>query len=125
VYITVRPHKIFKREGYDVYCEVPITFGQAALGAEIEVPTLEGKMKYRIPEGTQPGTVFRLKNKGIAHLRSNARGDLYVKVNIEVPRRLTDKQKELIRQFEELSREYRGQDEKKSFFDKMKDAFGV
>lgn len=125
VYITVLPHKVFKREGYDLYCEVPITFGQAALGAEIEVPTLEGKIKYRIPEGTQPGTVFRLRNKGIPHLRSNARGDLYVKVNVEVPRRLTEKQKELIRQFEELSREYREQDEKKSFFDKMKDAFGV
>lgn len=125
VYITVRPHKIFKREGYDVYCEVPITFGQAALGAEIEVPTLEGKMKYRIPEGTQPGTVFRLKNKGIPHLRGGARGDLYVKVNIEVPRRLTEKQKELIRQFEELSKEHRDHDDKKSFFDKMKDAFGV
>lgn len=125
VYITVRPHKIFKRQGYDIYCNIPITFGQAALGAELQVPTLEGKIKYRIPEGTQTGTVFRLRNRGISHLRSNTRGDLYVKVNIEVPKRLNEKQRELIRQFEEITQDLQYNDERKSFFEKMKDAFGV
>ena len=125
VYVSVRPHKIFKRRGYDIYCDIPITFGQAALGAELQIPTLEGNVKYSIPEGTQTGTVFRLRNKGIPHLRSNQRGDLYVKVNIQVPKRLNEKQKELIRQFEEATKDLQYGDEKKSFFDKMKDAFGV
>lgn len=122
VYITVRPHKLFRRNGYDLHCDVPITFGQAALGAEVEVPTLEGKVKYSVPEGTQTGTVFRLRNQGIQHLRNNTRGDLYVKVNIEVPKRLSDRQKELLREFEELTGET---EQRKSFFEKMKDAFGV
>jgi molecular chaperone DnaJ len=121
VYISVRPHKLFKRRGYDLHCDIPITFGQAALGAEIEVPTLGGKVKYTVPEGTQTGTVFRLRNQGVQHLRSNTRGDLYVKVNIEVPKKLTGKQKELLQQFEELTGET---DQRKSFFDKMKDVFG-
>jgi molecular chaperone DnaJ len=122
VYITVQPHKLFKRKGYDLHCDIPISFGQAALGADIEVPTLGGKVKYTVPEGTQTGTVFRLRNQGIQHLRSNSRGDLYVRVNIEVPRRLNEKQKELIQQFEELIGET---EQRKSFFEKMKDVFGV
>lgn len=121
VYISVRSHKLFKRKGYDLHCDIPISFGQAALGAEIEVPTLGGKVKYAVPEGTQTGTVFRLRNQGIQHLRNNTRGDLYVKVNIEVPKRLTAKQKELLQQFDELTGET---DQRKSFFDKMKDVFG-
>jgi len=125
VYITVRPHKLFKRRNYDIHCDIPITFGQAALGAEIEVPTLQGKVKYNIPEGTQTGTVFRLRNQGIQHLRSNSRGDLYVKVNIDVPKRMTEKQKELLRQYEESIEDRDSFEERKSFFDKMKDVFGV
>ena len=121
VYISVRPHKIFKRKGYDLHCDIPITFGQATLGAEIEVPSLEGRVKYNVPEGTQTGTVFRLRNQGIQHLRNNTRGDLYVKVNIDVPKRLTEKQKELLRQFDELTGDT---DQRKTFFDKMKDVFG-
>ena len=81
VYITVKPHSLFTRRGYDLHCDMPITFVQAALGAEIEVPTLEGKVKYKIPEGTQTGTVFRLRNQGIQRLRSTTRGDLFVRVN--------------------------------------------
>ena len=88
VYITVKPHSLFTRRGYDLHCDMPITFVQAALGAEIEVPTLEGKVKYKIPEGTQTGTVFRLRNQGIQRLRSTTRGDLFVRVNIEVPKGL-------------------------------------
>ncbi len=126
VYITVavKPHAIFKRQGNDVVCEMPITFVQAALGAELEVPTLDGKVKYSIPEGTQTGSIFRLKSKGIPYLRGNGRGDQYVKVEIDVPKKLNDKQKELLKQFAEIS----GDDvyeQRKGFFDKMKDALGM
>jgi len=120
--ITVKPHKLFKRKGYDLYCDIPISFAQAALGAELEVPTLSGKVKYTIPEGTQTGTTFRLRNQGIQHLRGNLRGDLYVKVNIEVPKHLNEKQKELLRQFEEITGET---EQRRSFFKKMKEVFGV
>jgi len=122
VSIRVKPHPIFKREGYDVICEIPITFTQAALGAEIEIPTLEGTMKFNIPEGTQTGTVFRLKNKGIKHLRSSTKGDQLIKVNVEVPTKLSAKQKELLRQFAEISGDEVFQ-QRKSFFEKMKDLF--
>ncbi|SHJ75651.1 molecular chaperone DnaJ [Tepidibacter formicigenes] len=122
VVIDVAPHKLFKREGYDVYCEMPITFVQASLGDEVEVPTLDGKVKYKIPEGTQSGTVFRLKEKGIPRLRSNSRGDQYVKVIVEVPRKLSDKQKEILRNFAKESGE-EIHEQRKNFFDKMKDLF--
>ncbi len=125
VYITVEPHSLFTRKGYDIYCDIPITFGQAALGARIEVPTLEGNIEYEIPEGTQTGTVFRIKNKGIKHLRSNSRGDLYVRVNIVVPKKLNEKQKELLRKFEELTSGRELNEQKKNFFNKMKDVFGA
>ncbi len=126
VYITVsvKPHAIFKRQGNDVVCEMPITFVQAALGAELEVPTLDGKVKYSIPEGTQTGSIFRLKSKGIPYLRGNGRGDQYVKVEIDVPKKLNEKQKEMLRNFAEIS----GDDvyeKRKGFFDKMKDALGM
>ena len=100
--IRVKPHPLFKRQGNDVICEVPITFTQAALGAELEVPTLDGKVKYTVPEGTQTGSVFRLKSKGIPFLRGNGRGDQYVKVNIDVPKKLNEKQKAILREFAEL-----------------------
>ncbi|WP_026893689.1 molecular chaperone DnaJ [Clostridiisalibacter paucivorans] len=123
IYINVRPHKIFNREGNDVICEFPITFVQAALGDEVEVPTLDGKVKYKIPEGTQTGTVFRLKNKGIPNLRGYGRGDQYVKVVIEVPKNLNEKQKEILKEFAKETGETFHQ-QKKGFFDKVKDAFG-
>lgn len=121
--ITVRPHKMFKRQDYDLYLDVPISFTQAALGGEIDVPTLGGTIKYSVPEGTQPGTMFRIKGQGIQNLRGVGKGDLFIKTNVEVPKKLTDKQKELLRQFEGTvtGKEY---EEKKSFFDRMKDAFG-
>lgn len=125
VYISVKPHKLFKREGYDIYCEVPITFVQASLGAEIDIPTLEGTTKFTIPEGTQTGKVFTLKNKGIAHLRGSGRGNQYVKVKVIIPRRLNEKQKDLLRQFEELTSGNEYHEERKTFFDKMKDVFGM
>lgn len=122
--IRVKAHPLFQRQGNDVVCEMPITFVQAALGAEMEVPTIDGKVKYSIPEGTQTGTVFRIRGKGIPYLRGNGRGDQFVKVNIEVPKRLNDKQKSILKEFAEIS----GDDtheQRKSFFEKMKDALGM
>ena len=121
--IKVLPHAIFTRKGYDVYCEVPITFAQAALGAELVVPTLDGRSSYMIPEGTQPGDSFRLKNKGIEYLRSNKKGDLYVKVVLEVPRYLSGKQKDILNEFDK-SLEAKNYNKRKSFFEKLKDFFG-
>lgn len=122
--VTIRPHPFFSRQGYDVYCSVPISFAQAALGDELEIPTIDGKAQYTIEEGTQTGTRFRLRGKGIPYLRnSNQRGDQYVTVNVEVPKKLNDKQKELLRQFASAMGEDDVHGQKKSFFQKMKDAF--
>jgi molecular chaperone DnaJ len=96
IVVNVKPHKVFRRKGADLYLEMPITFDQAALGAEIIVPTLDGKVSYKVPAGTQPGTTFRLKDKGIKYVKREAKGDLYVKVNIEVPTKLNHKQKKAI-----------------------------
>ena len=98
--VNVRPHPIFERDGFDVYCEVPITFSQAALGSEITVPTLDGKVKFTIHEGTQPGDEFKLKGKGIQRLRYSGRGDQYVKIKVEVPKNLSKSQKEILKNFE-------------------------
>ena len=121
IMVTLRPDTLFERDGFDVWCDIPITFSQAVLGDEITVPTIDGKVKYTVPEGTQSGTVFRLRNKGIQYVNGRGRGDQYVKVNIEVPRNLTGKQKEALRKFEELSAE-KNYEKRRSFFDKLKDA---
>ena len=97
--VSVRPHAFFERDGYNIYCEIPISIVDATLGAEIEVPTLEGKQKYDIPEGTQPGTSFTLKGKGIPYVNSSRRGDLVFSVNVEVPKNLSEKQKDAMRAF--------------------------
>jgi molecular chaperone DnaJ len=115
--IRVRPHEIFKRENNDVFITMPISFVQAALGATLTVPTLDGAVEYDIPEGTQTGTRFRLKGKGIPYIRSKNRGDQYVTVNVEVPKNLTAKQKEILKEFDE-DKNYK---QKKSFMEKMKD----
>lgn len=99
IVVNVKSHPLFTREGNDIYFDMPITFIQAALGDEIEVPTLDGKVKYTIPEGTQTGTVFRLREKGIPRLRGNSRGDQYVKVVVDTPRKLNEKQKDILREF--------------------------
>ncbi len=101
IYASVRPHPIFERDGYDIYCEIPITFAEAALGAEINVPTLEEPVKYNIPEGTQTGTMFTVKNKGIPYVDSQKRGNLRFTVNVEVPTNLKADQKEALRKFAE------------------------
>ncbi|MEN6313083.1 MAG: molecular chaperone DnaJ [Clostridiaceae bacterium] len=124
VTINVKPHAIFKRQGNDVVCEMPITFVQAALGAELEVPTLDGTVKYNLPEGTQTGSIFRLKGKGIPYLRGNGRGDQYVKVEIDVPKKLNEKQKAILKEFADISGD-EVYEHRKGFFDKMKDALGM
>lgn len=121
VVVRVKKHKLFTRQGYDIICERPITFVEAALGAEIQVPTIDGKITYNVPEGTQTGTVFRLRGKGVPKLHGGgARGDQYVKITVEVPKNLTEKQKEILRQFGDTV-EPAKYHERKSFFDKMKD----
>ena len=123
VYIRVKPHDVFERRGDDVWCDLPITFTQAALGATVTVPTLDGKSTYEIHEGTQPGDVFKLRGKGIQHLGGKGRGDQYVRVVIEVPKNLSSKQKQLIREFEDSTGEKNYQ-KRKGFMDKLKDLFG-
>ena len=120
--IVVRPHKLFRREGINLRLEVPISFTQAALGAEIDVPTLDGSVKYQIPEGTQTDTEFRIRGQGIQQLGGQMKGDLIFRVRVEIPKRMTDKQRDLLRQFDEAStgKEY---EQKKSFLDKVKDLF--
>jgi len=123
VVINVEEHPLFARQENDIICEVPISFPQAALGAEIDVPTLEGKVKMKIPHGTQSGGVFRLKGKGAPDLRSAHRGDQLVRVIVEIPRKLTGRQRELLEEFarnggEEVSPLSKG------FFDKVKEMFG-
>ena len=98
--VTVKPHPIFERDGYNIYCEVPLPVTDAILGAEIEIPTLEGNTKYTIPEGTQPGTAFTVKGQGIPFINNKGRrGDLIFQVSVEIPRGLNDKQKEQVRAF--------------------------
>ena len=117
--VMVRPHEIFRRDGTAVFCEAPITFTQAVLGGTLEIPTIDGKVKYDIPEGTQTGTVFRLRGKGIPVLNGRGRGDQYVTVNIETPRNLNREQKEALKKFSESLGE--GNYEKhKNFFSKKK-----
>lgn len=119
IVVAVRPHEIFRREGTSVLCEAPITFTQAVLGAELEIPTIDGKVKYTIPEGTQSGTTFRLKGKGIPGLNGRGRGDQYVTVYIETPRNLNREQKEALKKFSELLGE-KNYEEHKGFFGKFK-----
>ena len=96
----VRPHPLFKRDRFNIYCEVPITVAEATLGAEISIPTLEGSMKYTIPEGTQPGTTFSVRGKGIVIPRTQSRrGDLVFMVTVEIPKGLNDKQRTAMQAF--------------------------
>ena len=122
VQVSVRPHPLFERQGYDILCDLPRTYAQVALGAEVSVPTLDGKVPYTIKEGTQPGETFRLKGKGFPYINGRGRGDLLVHVTVEVPRNLNSEQKKLLKSFEESMTDSNYQ-KRKSFFDKIKDAF--
>jgi molecular chaperone DnaJ len=125
VEIHIKPHPVFQREGDDLHCEMPISFARAALGGEIEVPTLSGKVAFTIPEGTQSGKTFRLKGKGIKGVRSGYPGDLFCHVAVETPVKLTEKQKELLREFEKSTAEggAKHSPQSKTWRDKVKDFF--
>ncbi|HKY09623.1 MAG TPA: molecular chaperone DnaJ [Candidatus Binatia bacterium] len=123
VVVQVEPHPIFVRDNLDIICDVPISFVEAALGAEIDVPTLDGKVKMKIPAGTQSGKLFRMKGKGIKEIQGRHQGDQHVRVTVETPTHLTARQKEILKEFaaasgEEVNPLTRG------FFDKMKELFG-
>ncbi len=126
VVVNLKPHAVFQRDGADLHCEMPISFAIAALGGEIEIPTLDGHAKIRIPAETQTGQVFRLKNKGIRPVRGSVVGDLYCHVAIETPVKLTSRQKDLLREFESINQQDPAahNPRAKSFFDKVRDFFG-
>src|SRR5262249_54797307 len=120
---SVQEHDVFKRDGNDVICEIPVSFPRAALGAEIEVPTLDGAVKMKIPAGTQSGSVFRLRGRGVTDLHGYGRGDELVQVLVETPRKLSARQRELLEEFAAIS----GEDVnpmQKGFFDKVRERFG-
>lgn len=125
VEIHIKPHPVFQREGDDLHCEMPISFAKAALGGEIEVPTLTGKVSFTVPEGTQTGKTFRLKGKGVKGVRSGYTGDLFCHVVVETPVKLTEKQKDLLREFERSTSEggAKHSPQSKGWMDKVKDFF--
>ena len=123
VVINILPHEFFTRDEFDVICEVPITFVQAVLGAEIDVPTLEGKVKMKIPAGTQSHKIFRLKSKGLAKLGSYGRGDQLVRVIVEVPTKVSSEQKDVLKQFEAMNTKA-SNPMHHNFFEKLKNFFG-
>jgi molecular chaperone DnaJ len=128
VALTVKPHEYFKRQGTDILYEAPLTFADAALGTEVEVPTLDGKESLKIPAGTQSGRVFRLKGKGVPVVHSSTRGDELVTVKIVTPQSLTARQRELLHEFAEIEREQNERGQQNLFergFDRVKDAFGL
>lgn len=118
--VTVAPHPIFERRGYDIWCQMPLTFVQAALGDQITVPTVDGEEALTIPEGTQGERVFPLRNKGVPYINGKGRGDQYVRVVVEIPKNLTAKQKEALKEFDSLMSD-KQYEKRKSFFSKLKD----
>nr|WP_207740805.1 molecular chaperone DnaJ [Alkalibacter mobilis] len=129
VYFSVKPHEFFEREGNDIFCEIPITFVQAALGDEILIPSLDeskkkvAQIKFAIPEGTQSHQTFRMKGRGVVNPMGYGKGDQYVKVKVEIPKKLNDDQKELLRKFAETSGQHEIHEQGKSFWDKVKGYF--
>ncbi|HZS80239.1 MAG TPA: molecular chaperone DnaJ [Herbaspirillum sp.] len=125
VEIHIKPHKVFRRDGDDLHCEMPISFTRAALGGDIEAPTLSGKATFTIPEGTQSGKIFRLRSKGIKGVRSGYAGDLFCHVVVEIPVKLTERQKELLHEFEKLTVEggAKHNPQAKTWMDKVKEFF--
>jgi molecular chaperone DnaJ len=125
VEIHIKPHPVFQRDGDDLHCEMPISFAKAALGGEIEVPTLGGNASFTIPEGTQSGKTFRLRSKGVKGVRSGYAGDMFCHVVVETPVKLTDKQKDLLRELERSTSEggAKHNPQSKSWKDKVKGFF--
>mgnify|MGYP001277031051 CR=1 FL=1 len=125
VVVNVRPHAIFQRDGRDLYCEVPISFADAALGGELEVPTLNGRVKLKIPEGTQTNKLFRLRGKGVTPVRGGGVGDLMCRVAVETPVKLNKRQRELLEEFREtLQGDDSHSPKKSSWFEGVKRFFG-
>ena len=122
VMVTVRPSEVFQRDGYDVWVTVPITYSQAVLGDTVQVPSIDGKVEYTVPEGTQSGTTFRLRGKGIQYLNGRGRGDMYVKCEVEIPKKLNKTQREALKKFEGTLKE-ENYEKRKGFFKKLKDMF--
>ena len=122
VMVTVRPDPLFQRDGYDVWVTVPITFSQAVLGAEVTVPTIDGKVQYTVPEGTQSGSTFRLRGKGIQYLNGRGRGDMYVKCEVEIPKKLNKTQREALNRFDATMKD-ENYEKRKGFFKRLKDMF--
>ncbi len=120
--VTVRPDAIFEREGYDIHVNIPVTFTQAVLGGELTVPTIDGNVSYNMPEGTQNETVFRFKGKGVKKINRSDRGDQYVHINVEIPKNLNKKQKDLLREFDSSMTDS-NYNNRTSFFEKIKKAF--
>lgn len=124
IFIRVKAHAFFERHDRDIFCEVPVTFVQAALGARITVQTLDGNAEVEIPAGTQPGTIFRLKGKGVPAIRGGGRGDQHVRVRLEVPKRMTEMQRQLLSEYAKAMGENPRENDDKGLFGRMKDAFG-
>ena len=122
VQVTVRPHPLFERDGFNIWYELPITYAQAALGAEVDIPTLDGKIPYTIKDGTQPGDVLRVRGKGIPYINGRGTGDLLLKVVVEVPKNLNKEQKKILQEFEAATGDKQYQ-KRKSFFDTIKKHF--
>ncbi len=122
VVLHVKEHPFFDRQGNDLYCVVPISVTQAALGAEIQVPTLDGEQTLKIPEGTQSGTTLKLRNKGVPALNSHGKGDLFVEVRVQIPTKLTKRQRELFQELQGLT-QVENKPQRNSLLDKMKDMF--
>ena len=122
VMVTVRPSEVFQRDGYDVYVIVPITYSQAVLGDSITVPSIDGKVEVTVPEGTQSGTTFRLRGKGIQYLNGRGRGDMYVRCEVEIPKKLSKTQRDALKKFEGTLKE-ENYEKRKGFFKKLKDMF--
>lgn len=124
VIVRLREHPLFSRQGFDVVCEVPVSFPQAALGAQIEVPTLDGKVRMRVPPGTQSGRVFRLRGKGIPRGEGGPRGDQHVRIVVETPTQLTERQRQLLEEFAREAGEPVAHPRKKNFLEKVRELFG-
>jgi molecular chaperone DnaJ len=123
VVLSVKQHPFFERDGKNLYCSVPISFSQAALGDEIVIPTLEGEHKLKVPEGTQSGTTFRIRGKGVPGLQSSGKGDLYVRIRVQTPGKLTKRQRELLEELKAAST-MENKPEPRSLFEKVKEIFG-
>ncbi|SET64931.1 molecular chaperone DnaJ [Salinibacillus kushneri] len=123
VVARVQSHEFFERDGDDIRCELPLTFAQAALGDELEVPTVHGKVKLKVPAGTQTGTYFRLRGKGAPNVHGRGQGDQHIKVRVITPKNLSDRQKELLREFNEISGNEATDEQQDNIFQRMKRAF--